>query len=105
MAFDCLEVAVQAAVEIGPLVVRIERRDRSLADQIRRAASSMASNIDEANGNRKGRRIEHFHIALGSAREVTTQLRLAHAWGYIDEAAKPLALLDRVRAMLWRLTR
>jgi len=105
MAFDCLEVAVQAAESIGPLIERIERRNRDLADQIQRAAACMASNIDEANGNRKGRRIEHFHIALGSAREVTTQLRIARAWGYVDDVDAPLALLDRVRAMLWRLTR
>ncbi|HTJ47239.1 MAG TPA: four helix bundle protein, partial [Kofleriaceae bacterium] len=78
---------------------------RSLAEQIHRAACSVPSNIDEANGLAGGRRIEHFRYALGSAREVTTQLRLAQAFGYVDDIASPLALLDRVRAMLWRLTR
>ena len=105
MAFDCLEVAIQASLEIGALFERIERCDHSLADQIRRAANSMPSNIDEALGFADGRRPQHFRYALGSARELTTQLRLAKGWGYVEDVSSPLALLDRVRAMLWRLTR
>jgi len=45
-------------------------------------------------------------VAAGSAAEVDTALRLAVAWGYLDEAdlATSFELLDRIRAMLWRLT-
>ena len=105
MAFDCLEVAHQAAEQIGPIVRVIAQHDRELAVQLRRAAISMVSNIDEAAGNGAGRKAEHFRYAFGSAREACSQLRLAKAWGYVGDVAAPLALLDRVRAMLWRLTR
>lgn len=44
--------------------------------------------------------------AEGSAAEVTVALRLARARGDVaaDELAQVDALLDRLRAMLWRLT-
>ncbi len=104
MAFDCLDVAHQAAGKIGPIIKAIAPCDPDLARQLRRAVASIVSNIDEANGNAGGRRTEHFRYALGSAREVTSQLRLACAWGHVAEVSAPLALLDRVRAMLWRLS-
>jgi hypothetical protein len=46
-------------------------------------------------------------MAAGSASEVTVALRIAVAKGYISgaEAAEVDAVLDRVRAMLYRLTR
>ena len=105
MSFDCLEVALEAVSLIGPVAQRVAERDRSLAEQIRRAASSVPSNINEGVGNAGGRRTEHYRIALGSAREVVVQLRIAVAWGYVADVSAPLALLDRVCAMLWRLTR
>lgn len=105
MSFDCLEVAHQAAEGIGPIIKAIAAHDRELAVQLRRACVSIVSNIDEAVGNAGGRKAEHFRYALGSAREVASQLRLARAWGYVADVSAPLALLDRVRAMLWRLTR
>ena len=104
MAFDCLEVAHEAADRIGPIAKAIAQHDRDMAIQLRRAAASMVNNIDEANGNAGGRRTEHFRYALGSAREVCSQLRLSRSWGYVADVSAPLALLDRVRAMLWRLT-
>ncbi len=103
MAFECLEVAFQAAAKIGPLADQIERRDRDLAEQLKRAAVSMVSNIDEGRGAVGKARTNYFRHALGSAREVTSQLRIAESWGYIAEIAGPLDLLDRIRAMLWRL--
>jgi len=45
-------------------------------------------------------------VAAGSAAEATAGLRIAVDWAYVDDAhaAPGLALLDRVRAMCWRLT-
>jgi len=45
-------------------------------------------------------------MAHGSAGETTTALRIAVAKRYItaDEFAAADVLLDRIRAMLWRLT-
>jgi hypothetical protein len=48
-----------------------------------------------------------FRRADGSARELTTALRIALARGYITPAdfGAVDAPLDRVRAILWRITR
>jgi hypothetical protein len=45
-------------------------------------------------------------VAAGSAAEVRTALALATTWGYIaqPQAAPASALLDRIVAILWRLT-
>ncbi|MEW6747197.1 MAG: hypothetical protein AB1486_31065, partial [Planctomycetota bacterium] len=47
-----------------------------------------------------------FRGAAGSADELRTALRVVLAWGELEQPAiaEPLALLDRVLAMLWRLT-
>jgi four helix bundle protein len=105
MAFECLEVAHEAVLSIGVVVALVERRDRAMADQMRRAAVSIVSNIDEGVGNSGARRTQHYRYALGSAREVTSQLRVVMAWGYAADVGAQPALVDRVRAMLWRLTR
>ena len=76
MSFDCLEVAHEAVLSIGAIVRAVARFDRGLADQMRRAAISVVSNIDEAAGNAGARRVQHYRYALGSAREVTSQLRV-----------------------------
>ncbi len=48
-----------------------------------------------------------FRSAFGSARELSTAMLIAKARGYItaDDFAAVEAPLDRVRAMLFRLTR
>jgi hypothetical protein len=48
-----------------------------------------------------------FRIAAGSADEARTALEVAVAWGDLgsERVAPALALLDRVLAMLWKLTR
>jgi four helix bundle protein len=85
----------------------IQRRDRSLASQLTRAASSIVLNIGEAEYSDPGNRRARFHSAAGSANETRSALQVALAWGYIRESqARPAAeLLDRVLAMLWLLTR
>ena len=104
MSFECLEVAHETALAIRNLLVPIERRDRSMADQILRAMGSLVSNLDEGSAFDGPRRTNHYRIALGSAREVTSHLRLALTWRYVDDIDNAMSLLDRIRAMLWRLT-
>ena len=79
--------------------------DRSLADQMRRAMSSALLNIREGN-RRAGRdRLHSFRIAAGSADEIVGALDVAEVMGYLAarDLAEPLALADRVLAMLYRL--
>src|SRR5437763_12577203 len=105
MAFQVLEVAIELAAALREPLLRLERHDRELSDQARRATTSVALCIGEGQ-RRQGRdRLHLFRVASGSAAEVKTALRLAVAWGYLDKdtLGNPLALLDRVGAMLWRL--
>ena len=104
--FEAFEVAVELIAELRGVVALIVQHDRDLADQIKRAASSIPLNLAEGS-RRVGRDRGHcFRIASGSAAEVRAALAVAQAWGYVDAeaGAKATALLDRVLAMLWRLT-
>jgi four helix bundle protein len=86
--------------------VRIKRRDRSLADQLARAATSVALNIAEGDGLEAGNRRLRFLTALGSAKESLAALRAAECWRYItpEEAGAASSLLRRIIAILWKLT-
>jgi four helix bundle protein len=106
MPFDALEISLITLEMLGPLEAKVRQRRKSLADEIGRAAESVALNTSEARLRAGLDRADLFRRAAGSAAELTTALRIARARGYIsaqDHAAVD-AQLDRVRAMLWRLT-
>jgi len=77
-----------------------------LADQLRRAASSMPLNVAEGAQRLSRDRLQHYRIAAGSAAEARSALQVACAWGYVggQQVEDADALLDRVVAVLWRLT-
>ena len=106
MNLEVDQVALDAVAALRPLIPRIQRRDRSLASQLTRAASSVVLNIAEAEYSDPGNRCARLHSAAGSANESRSALLVALAWGYVSEQqARPSAeLLNRVVAMLWRLT-
>ena len=104
--FEALDVALQLAQALGAILPSIARHDRDLARQLRRAGTSVGSNLSEGS-QRSGRdRLQLYRISGGSAAEVHTQLRLAVAWGYVDVevAAEAIALADRSTALAWRLS-
>jgi four helix bundle protein len=107
MAFEVEEVAIQVIEALRPVVPRIKARDRALADQITRAASSTALNIGESNYSDPGNRRARLFTAAGSANETRVALRVAAAWGHCSaaEAEGAQALLVRCLRMLWKLTR
>lgn len=107
MALIVHTVALQAVVALRPLVAAIARHDRSLADQLRRAASSVVLNIAEAEASSAGQERLRLGTARGSAREARSALALGAAWGYLapGACAQADALLDRTGAMLWPLVR
>ena len=74
-----------------------------MAEQIRRAASSTALNLGEAEGSVGGNRLTRLRSAAGSNTEVRTALRVAVAWGYVDAGAVDAidAWLDRIAAILY----
>jgi four helix bundle protein len=102
--FIAYEVSVELITSLREVVPLIERSDRDLADQMRRAASSVVLNLAEGQRSAKGNKHKHYAIAHGSANEVKAALQVAYAWGWITEANAPLAILDRLLAILWRLT-
>ena len=101
--FIAYEVALELVTTLRPLVPLIERHDRDLADQLRRAASSIVLNLAEGNQSAKGNRQKHFAIAHGSASEVRAALQTAVAWSWIDADVAAPVVLDRLMALLWRL--
>lgn len=107
MALQVGELSLELIETLRPVVPRIKAKDRSLADQITRAASSIALNIGEAEYSDPGNRRARFFTAAGSAGETYNAVRVAVGWRYFSksEGDAALALLRRIIAMLWRLTR
>jgi len=93
--------------ELVPVLHIVREHDKSLADQLKRAAQSVVLNIAEARGNDAGNARARFSTACGSAKEVRAALNVASDWGYIkthmvthlDER------LDEVCAITWCLGR
>lgn len=102
--FIAYDVSIQLVRSLRGVVPIIERSDRDLADQMRRAANSVVLNLAEGQRSAKGNKHKHYAIAHGSANEVKAALEVACAWGWIDESSAPRQLLDRLLAIMWRLT-
>ncbi len=107
MRFDAFEISLCLVRSLRDVLARLETRDTSLTNQIKRAAASVPLNLNEGRRRTGKDRLHFWKIAAGSADEVRAALRVAEAFGYLDEAAiaEPLQFADRVLAMLWRLTR
>ena len=107
MTYELEELSLELIEALVPLMPRIKRADRSLADQLLRAANSMVLNIGEAQYSDPGNSRARFSTAAGSANETRSALRLATTWGHLSAAQveRSHRLLDEVMAMLWRLSR
>ncbi len=99
------DLELEAAGRALALVAGLSGPYRSLVDQVIRAAASVPANLVEGQGRRGRDRRHFFRIAYGSAWEVDSHLRLLAATGAVDPTAtaEVLALLDRARALTWRL--
>ena len=107
MAFQVAELSIELIEVLCPLVPRIRQRDKSLADQLSRAASSIALNLGEAQLSDPGNKRARLFSAAGSANETLTALRVAVAWRHLParDAEAAMGLLRRVVAILWKMTR
>jgi len=83
MAFQVESLSIELIEALRPIIPRIKRHDRSLADQLARAASSISLNIAESNYSDPGNRKARLFTAAGSANETRAALRVAVAWGYV----------------------
>jgi four helix bundle protein len=106
MSFRIYGEAVRMCEDIKSVVARIERSDRDLAKQLRRAACSVVLNIAEGSHSDAGHARERFRTARGSAAEVRACIAAAGAFGLVeplDGAQK--ARLDGIVAVLTKLAR
>jgi len=97
-------VVIEFIAELRPLLAQIERKDRDLGKQLRRAAASVALNLGEGMYSRGALRVARYHTALGSMRECHSCLEVAQAFGYVrvlDETM--IARVNRVIGTLVRL--
>jgi four helix bundle protein len=76
-------VVIEFIAALRPLLSQIERRDRDLGRQLRRASSSVALNLAEGMYSRGEIRTARYHTALGSMRESEACLEVAKAFGYV----------------------
>ena len=104
--FVALELALELIRSLRGLQAQIRRHDSNLANQLVKAASSVAANVAEGNRRTGKDRLHLFRIAAGSADETRTHLRVAEAWGYITrpQTTASLDLADRQLAILYKLT-
>lgn len=107
MPFQVEELSLELIEALVPLMPRIKQRDKALEDQLRRAASSIGLNLAEAAFSDPGNRRARLFSAAGSARETQHALRQAIAWRHVSprEVEKAAALVQRIVAILWKMTR
>jgi four helix bundle protein len=79
--------AIKIAKNVYQLTGEFPKQEMyALADQIRRAAVSVPSNIAEGQARKSPGDFKRFlHISLGSLAEVDTQLVLAQEFGYLSK--------------------
>jgi four helix bundle protein len=97
------DVMLDAITTMCPLVRAVERHDRDLASQLKRAASSVALNLAEGSGSFGGVRTQRYRTALGSARETMSCLLVAERFGYIE--AVPKGLVEQMNRVIGTLVR
>ncbi len=100
-----LAKALEAAGIAMALATAVKAPLRPLVDQVVRAAASVPANIAEGEARSGRDRAYHWRVAYGSAKELDVHLRLLLASGCVEgtRTRRALALLDEVRAMLWRM--
>ena len=103
--FTTLNTSLELLVAVRPLVEGVGKHDKSLMDQMRRAAQSIHLNLSESCGLRDGHRRERFRTALGSAYETRGALEVAAVFGYVDavRSREALRILESLIAQLYRL--
>jgi hypothetical protein len=100
-----IDDALEAIELLRPLVKRIKALDKSLAEQICRAASSVVLNLGEAAYSDPGNPARSaLHCQWIGERSAAWSQDRCPAWGYIDwsEASRPDEKLDAVLAKTYR---
>ena len=106
MAFEGLELALEVIRRLAPIEAKIRRKRKSLAEEVETSSESVVLNMSEARKRIGLDRADLNRRAEGSAGELTWALKIAEARGYIthEDFVWVDEPLDRVRAILYRLT-
>ena len=78
-------VSLDVAHQAVRFIKTISTNDKNLADQLRRAVTSVPLNLAEGSGSRGGNRRQRYLTALGSAREVVACIEVGRAMGYVQD--------------------
>jgi len=98
-------VALDLIRALRPVVLQLRKHSPDVADQVERAASSIAFNLAEGS-RRNGRDPRRFFdMANGSAGEIRGALDVAEAWGWPIDSGPARVILDRELGLLYGLTR
>jgi len=84
------QVSLEVIGELCPIVARIERHDRDLARQLKRASASVPLNVAEGSHAHGGHRRERYQTACSSMRESVACCDVALAAGYLTEVPESL---------------
>ncbi len=103
MGFEARSVLAEMARTCREVADGIARRDRGLADQLRRAATSGFLNLVEGAGRSGADRRRCYTIAYGSVLETQAALELASGLAPERDLLPARELADRAGALLWRL--
>jgi len=105
VTFEAYDRSLQLLSCLVPVVAKLRTLDPDLVKQLRRAAFSVQLNIAEANGRAGKDRCHLFRVAYASAGEVAAALEGAVSFALVPPTlvAPALELVDRVRAMTYRL--
>lgn len=84
---DVWQKGMGLAVEVYGMARGLPAEERfSLADQMRRCAVSIPSNIAEGAARASKKEfVQYLYIALGSASELDTQIQIAQRVGYLQD--------------------
>lgn len=105
---DAYQCALQFATRAFQMLGKLPRGHAELADQLRRATTSIPLNIAEGTGKPTYReRARYYAIARGSAMECSAVIDVLRLQALIDEAAAEAAkgLLVRLVSMLTKMCR
>jgi len=99
--------ALEQIAALQPVLARLRRVDRSLADQLRRAAQSVSLNLAEGNGRSGADRTHSFRCARASHLEVRNALDIARCSRYVrpDELVEVDRIADHLGRLLWGLAK
>jgi len=103
--FIAYQVSLEGIRCLRPVVELIASRDPNLADQIRRAATAVPLQLQEARRRRSRDRTCRYRAAGAEAGEVLAGLDAADAWAYAEPAvlAAPRAIYDRLCGLIYPL--